>query len=209
MNLGTHPLPFVSPRQRDHAASLGMWVFVGQELVFFSGLLLVYGVLRWSYPATFVAAHAELDLTIGTINTAVLLVSSYTAALAVWAARQDRARLQSLLQAATAALGTVFLVLKGVEYAEKLHHGLLPGALYHGEAIPGRPDLFFAMYFATTGLHALHVLIGVGLFLWYALTAHRAFDAASRRNSAHNLALYWHFVDGVWIYLFPLLYLIR
>jgi cytochrome c oxidase subunit 3 len=202
-------LPFVSTRQREHASVLGMWVFVGQEFVFFSGLFLVYAMLRWSYPATFVAAHTHLDLILGTLNTAVLLISSFSAAMAVWAARHDRRRLHLALMLLTATLGAAFLLIKGVEYAEKFHEGLLPGALYHGSGIPGRPDLFFAIYFATTGLHALHVLIGVALFVGYALATRRAVDRERVRNSTHNLALYWHFVDIVWIFLFPLLYLIR
>jgi cytochrome c oxidase subunit III len=206
-------LPFVSPHQRERAALLGMWLFIGQEVLFFSGIFLVYAVLRYAHPETFAAAHEHLDLRIGTINTAVLLVSSYSAALSVWAARTDRLRLRATLMLLTAALGCGFLALKGVEYAEKFHEGFLPGRFYAGSGIPGRPDIFFGVYFASTGLHALHVLIGIGLFVWYALcrlsraTAPR--DAESLRNSTHNIALYWHFVDLVWIYLFPLLYLIR
>jgi cytochrome c oxidase subunit 3 len=201
--------PFVSSRQREHAAVLGMWVFLGQEFVFFSGLFLAYAVLRWSYPATFSAAHAKLDLTLGTANTGVLLISSYSAAMAVWAARNDRRALQRSLMLLTALLGAAFLSIKGIEYAQKFHEGLLPGALYRGSGIAGRPDLFFAIYFATTGLHALHVLIGVALFVWYAFASTRTADRQRVHNSTHNLALYWHFVDVVWIFLFPLLYLIR
>lgn len=201
--------PFVSVRQREHAAVLGMWVFLAQELLFFGGLFLVYAVMRSAYGGTFAAAHRALDVTVGTINTGVLLVSSYSAAMAVWAARRARMRLHTGMMLGTAALGAVFLAIKSFEYAEKFHEGFFPGAFYAGEGLPGRPDIFFGIYFAMTGLHALHVLIGVVLFAWYALPNHWRRDRESIQNSTHNLALYWHFVDLVWIYLFPLMYLIR
>jgi cytochrome c oxidase subunit III len=205
------PTAFVSLRQREQASLIGMWVFIAQELLFFAGLFLTYAVMRWAYPATFLAAHRKLNVTLGTINTAVLLVSSYSAALAVLASRARRSRMHAALLLCTATLGCVFLGIKGLEYAEKFREGLLPGALYRGVGLPGKPDVFFGLYFAMTGLHALHVLIGIALFAWQALAVVRvrARDDAALTNTTHNLALYWHFVDLVWIFLFPLLYLIR
>jgi cytochrome c oxidase subunit 3 len=206
---GAYELPFVSSRQREHASLLGMWVFLGQELLFFGGIFLAYAAMRYAYPETFAAAHEHLNLTIGTINTAVLLLSSYSAALSVWAARTGRLALRTWLMLATAVLGCVFLGLKGLEYVEKFAEGFLPGRFYTGSGIPGRPDIFFGIYFATTGLHALHVVIGIGLFAFFAFSARFRDDPEALRNTTHNVALYWHFVDLVWIYLFPLLYLIR
>jgi cytochrome c oxidase subunit 3 len=201
--------PFASSRQREQASVLGMWVFIGQEILFFGGLFLAYTVARYAYPETFVAAHRKLDVTLGAINTAVLLFSSYTAALSVWAARRARMRIQRALMLITALLGCAFLIVKGFEYAEKIHAGLLPGALYTAKSLPGRPELFFGLYFGLTGLHALHVLIGVGLFLWYGLAFGWTRDREATLNTTHNLALYWHFVDLVWLYVFPLMYLIQ
>jgi cytochrome c oxidase subunit 3 len=200
---------FVNVEQQRQAAKLGMWTFVAQEILFFSGLFLAYAYMRSHYPATFAAAHRALDVRLGTANTAVLLISSFTMVSAAHASHYQRKRACLSWLAATAALGCVFLGIKGYEYATKIHEGFLPGAWYSGAGIPGRPDVFFGLYFALTGLHGVHVLVGVGVIS--VLIARCLRDRVFRRSHSfiENVGLYWHFVDIVWIFLFPLLYLIR
>jgi cytochrome c oxidase subunit 3 len=202
---------FAHLEQQADAAKLGMWTFIAQEVLFFFGLFLTYAVMRSAYPQTFVAAHQKLSVVLGTLNTCVLLVSSFTMALAVRAARLGARKLLAILLASTAALGCGFLVIKGFEYADHIAHGQLPGALYTGRGIPGRPDIFFAFYFGMTGLHGLHVLIGIALLAWLITGALRGelVPRGDLPDTVDGVGLYWHFVDLIWIFLYPLLYLIR
>jgi cytochrome c oxidase subunit 3 len=202
---------FVSLEQQEDAAKLGMWAFVGQEILFFFGLFLVYAVMRSAYPASFLTAHEKLSVPIGTANTAVLLVSSFTMAMSVRAARAGRRSELMRFLACTALLGCVFLAIKGFEWSEHIRDHDLPGVLYRGHGLSGRPDIFFGLYFLMTGLHGLHVLIGVGVLAWLFVGAARGRLVAPDHtpNSVEGVGLYWHFVDIVWIFLYPLLYLIR
>jgi cytochrome c oxidase subunit 3 len=195
-------LQFVDLGQQQHAAKLGMWTFVAQELLFFTGLFLAYSELRFAYPETFVHAHRAMSVTLGTLDTVTLLTSSFAMALAVRYAKLAAPRATRLALLLTAALGCAFLVIHGFEYWMHGHEGLLPGRFYAGDGLPGRPDLFFGLYFVLTGLHSLHVAIGVGLLVWLALGRHGA-------STIENTGLYWHFVDVVWLFLFPLFYLTR
>ncbi len=200
---------FDDAEQQRAAATLGMWVFLVTEIMFFGGLFTAYLVNRLFFGATFAAASRHLDVTLGTINTAVLIASSFTMALAVRAAQLGARRAQVLLLLATMALGTAFVVIKGAEYLHKVHQHLVPGLDFRwAEGAPGGAYLFFSLYFAMTGLHAVHVLIGLGLLAWLVLAARRGRFGPAYHAPVEVTGLYWHFVDIVWIFLFPLLYLI-
>jgi cytochrome c oxidase subunit 3 len=197
--------------ERQHAtAQLGMWVFLGSESLLFAGLFALYAAYRFAYPAEFHAASAHANLVIGTVNTYILLTSSLTMALAIHATRQGHRRRTVALLAATIALGLGFDVLKVIEYAGHLAEGLAPGAYYAFGALPPHGVvLYVTLYYLLTGLHALHVTGGLCVLVWLALRAHRG-DFTPRAHIALELGgLYWHLVDLVWIFLWPLLYLIR
>jgi len=201
---------FDSLDQQREAAALGMWVFLVTEVLFFGGLFTAYVVYRWSWAADFARASRRLDVTLGTVNTAVLIASSLTMALAVRAAQLGRRRGVVGFLLGTMGLGSVFLGIKLLEYSHKAHEHLFPGPGFRFEgAADLRPaELFFSLYFAMTGLHALHMIVGIGVLgalLWPA--ARGRFTAASH-NWVEGAGLYWHFVDLVWIFLFPLLYLV-
>ncbi|MEA3212563.1 MAG: cytochrome c oxidase subunit [Chthoniobacter sp.] len=194
-------------QQRD-AATLGMWVFLATEVLFFGGMFLGYTVYRLTYPGVFLAASNHTLVLVGAINTAVLLLSSFSMVLAVRAAEQRRTFSTAGLLTLTAALGAAFLVVKGFEYRHEIHEGVLPGAAFHlAGADPRLAQMFFYLYFLMTGVHALHVAIGVGLLGWFTLRALLTSDPGRLVTAIDLLGLYWHFVDLVWVFLFPLLYL--
>lgn len=199
--------------QQREATTVGMWVFLVTEIMFFGGLLLAYFIYRATYPKEFLYASHELDPTVGTINTCVLLVSSLTMALAVHAAQEGKRKSQVAYILTTMILGATFLVVKGFEYASKFEHHLVPGASFqfhsaHPIDNPGAPEIFFSIYFALTGLHAFHMIIGLGIMTWLLVKAMRGRFTPEYYNPVEVSGLYWHFVDIVWIFLFPLLYLI-
>ena len=197
--------------ERQHAtAQLGMWVFLGSESLLFAGLFALYAAYRFAYPAEFHAASAHANLVIGTINTYILLTSSLTMALAIHATRQGHRRRTVALLGATIALGLGFDVLKIVEYAGHLAEGLAPGAYYAYSALPAHGVvLYVTLYYLLTGLHALHVTGGVFVLVWLAVRAHRGHFTPRSHIALELGGLYWHLVDLVWIFLWPLLYLIR
>jgi cytochrome c oxidase subunit 3 len=191
-------------RQRE-GATFGIWVFLASEALFFGSLLLVYAIDRISFPHGFITAGRETDIWYGTVNTAVLMTSSLTMAVAAQAAEADMRRLAIWCLAATAAFAMVFLVLKGFEYAEDLRKNLWPGPHFALKA-PGA-QLFFALYWTLTGIHAVHLTIGLGLI-------GRLIGMGARRRiqlrdnpQVEVTALYWHLVDVIWILLYPLIYL--
>jgi cytochrome c oxidase subunit III len=200
---------FDSYEQQREAATLGMWLFLVTEILFFGGLFAAYTIYRWQFPESFRAGSHELDITLGTINTAVLIASSLTMALAVRGAQTGRGRLTAVLLLATILLGSVFLVIKGFEYHHKWTHHHVPGPLFQFEGEgAGRAQMFFVIYFAMTGLHALHMIIGVSLISALIPKAWRGGYTPENHNFIEGAGLYWHFVDLVWIFLFPLLYLV-
>ena len=200
---------FDDVEQQHDAAQLGMWVFLVTEILFFGGLFLTYSVYRVLYPGAFAHGSNTLDLTLGTINTAVLIGSSLTMALAVHAAALGSRRGQVLFLVLTIVLGSVFLGIKGVEYAHKFHEGHVPGPYftYEGADAP-QVELFFSLYFCMTGLHATHMVIGIGILAVLIWMARRDRFSPAYYTPVELTGLYWHFVDIVWIFLFPLLYLI-
>ena len=195
--------------QQREASSLGMWVFLVTEIMFFGGLFTGYTVYRHAYPEAFADASRRLAVALGAVNTAVLICSSLTMALAVRSAQVGKRRGVIAFLSLTMLLGSAFLVVKGVEYAHKFHDHLVPGATFAFEG-PHRPhaELFFSFYFAMTGLHALHMVIGIGILAALVVLSSRGRFSPDDYAAVENTGLYWHFVDIVWIFLFPLLYLI-
>ena len=195
--------------QQQEASALGMWVFLLTEILFFGALFLIYTIYRMWYPEAFAAASHHLDIPLGTINTAVLIGSSLTMALAVRAAQLNSRRAIMIFIALTMILGGVFLGIKAVEYSHKFHEHLVPGPLFVFDPQFARPaQIFFSLYFMMTGLHALHMIIGLGMMTVITTMAWRGTFDGSYYTPVEVSGLYWHFVDIVWIFLFPLLYLI-
>lgn len=209
---------FDNMEQQREAGSIGMWLFLAQEIMFFGGLFLVYVIYRTTYPGAFAAASNTLDIRLGAINTVVLICSSLTMALAVYFAQTGSRRNQIMFLLLTMALGVTFLVIKGVEYAQKFeeHHVPIPGLFHwdtgHEPLAAGvsvhNIEAFFWIYFAMTGLHALHMIIGLGIMMWLVYKAWKGAFTPEYHSPVELSGLYWHFVDIVWIFLFPLLYLL-
>lgn len=190
---------FATLEQQEQASTLGMWLFLATEVLFFSALFMAYTYLRWNHPDEVAEASRELALVQGCLNTFILLTSSFAVAMGVYRAHHRESVRASRWFLAAGWMGLAFLAVKGSEYAHAVHAGHLP------EAGGGPKALFFWLYFVMTGLHALHVLIGVAtLFVvaWWLRTA-----CTLSLNTVRNSGLYWHFVDLVWVFLFPLLYL--
>ncbi len=222
---------FENMEQQREAGALGMWVFLVTELMFFGGMFLAYTLYRTKFPADFASASNHLDLTLGAINTVVLILSSFTMALAVYSSQVGKQRNQIVCLVLTIVLGLTFLGIKAVEYHDKYEDHLIPGQL-----IPGRPyspevqehgapddkhklhllpgatvkhvEMFYWIYFAMTGMHALHMIIGVGILSVILFFSWRGRYGPEYHNPVEITGLYWHFVDIVWIFLFPLLYLL-
>lgn len=201
---------FVSMEQQASSAKLGMWLFLAQEILFFSALFMAYFVFRYLYPETWLGAHYQLDATMGGVNTVVLLFSSFTMALAVRSAQLGDNKKIVMWLAITILCAFGFLAVKYVEYSHKFHLGLLPGSAYSFEGdIAGRPELFFTIYFCMTGLHGIHVVAGIIVLAWILVRAQKGHFTSRYYTPVENVGLYWHLVDLVWIFLFPLLYLIK
>jgi cytochrome c oxidase subunit 3 len=201
---------FGSLEQQKEAATLGMWVFLVTEVLFFGGLFAAYSVYRSWYPDAFAASSHTLDLTLGAVNTVALILSSLTMALAVHAAETGDRRRLMLMLTATMVLGALFLGIKAVEYADKFEHHHVPGAGFHFEVeeFAREAQIFFSLYFVMTGLHAVHMIIGLGIMLWMLVWVWRGRITPAYASPIEISGLYWHFVDIVWIFLFPLLYLL-
>ncbi len=223
---------FDDPQQQYTAAELGMWLFLATEVLFFGGVFCGYAVYRYWHPAAFAEGSHHLDVPLGAINTAVLLTSSLTMALAVRAAQTSERRAIVRNLVLTLLLGAVFLGIKGYEYYHKYEERLVPGPNFvltrdeHAAANRnemgrstdsalneatdgGSIELFFSLYFLMTGLHALHMVIGIAILGVLIIAADRGAFSASYFTPVEMTGLYWHFVDIVWVFLFPLLYLIR
>jgi cytochrome c oxidase subunit 3 len=201
---------FESMEQQKDASSLGMWVFLVTEILFFGGLFLAYMIYRWENPLVFARASHHMNVTLGTLNTAVLICSSLTMAMAVHSAAMGRRRLLILFLIITMFLGATFLGVKVIEYTDHIEHHLLPGPRFHyPDPADARPaEIFFSLYFAMTGLHAIHMIVGLGIMATLLVMAGRGRFTAAYHTPVEISGLYWHFVDIVWIFLFPLLYLI-
>jgi len=204
-----HLHQFDDPVQQHEASWLGMWVFLGTEVMFFGGMFLGYTFYRTAYPQGFASASNHLDIWLGTINTAVLICSSFTMALAVRAGQIGQNRLVKIFLCLTIVLGIVFLGIKFTEYYQKFEEHLVPGSDFRFEgALASSAEIFFSFYFAMTGIHALHMIIGIGLLATLIVKTARGRFSATYNTPIELVGLYWHFVDIVWIFLFPLLYLV-
>ena len=231
---------FKTLEQQKDSASLGMWIFLVTEVMFFGGIMLAYTINRHTYFHAFAMGSNTLSLQLGGFNTVVLLASSFTMAMAVWSAQSDKKRLIPIFLTLTIALGFIFFGVKYVEYAQKFHHHLIPGRSFDiaycvnnpekcedisakdmdiereeiAKAQAADPDLnshaqlYYSAYFGMTGLHALHMVIGAGLLLWLLHGSLAGRFTPEWNTPVDIVGLYWHFVDIVWIFLFPLLYLI-
>jgi cytochrome c oxidase subunit III len=201
---------FGSAEQQSRAATLGLWVFLTTELMFFGPLFFGYWIGRLNFPDGFAAASRHTDVTLGTINTAILLTSSLTMVLATVVRKLDAPRRWTMtLLWVTAALGIVFLIIKGTEYAHEWHEHLFPGKGFSFEGQhSGAAQLFFILYFAMTALHAVHLTIGIVLVSIFAIALQRNAMQLANAERIELAGLYWHFVDVVWIFLYPILYLV-
>ena len=199
---------FASLSVQSHAARLGMWLFLGTEVLLFGGLFVGYAMYRTLYPAAFAACSHELNRTLGTVDTLVLITSSFTMVMALHFARGGRSRLATTAIGATLLLGLAFLAIHGHEYTRDIAAGALPGRLYRAEVhLPGA-GLFYTLYYFMTGLHSLHVVIGLVLLGWLAFRTACGDFSAEWDTPLELGGLYWHLIDLVWIFLYPLLYLI-
>jgi len=221
---------FANMEQQREAGTLGMWVFLVTEIMFFGGMFLAYTLYRSKYPFAFASASNHLDITLGAVNTGVLILSSFTMAMSVYFTQIGKSRPQILCLIITLVLGFTFLGIKAVEYKSKYDDALIPGRL-----IPNRPfgptvahegdkdphklhllgnatveqvQLFYWIYFAMTGMHALHMIIGAGLLTFLLFGSIKGRYGPEYHSPVEVIGLYWHFVDIVWIFLFPLLYLL-
>ena len=207
-------------RQRE-TAKLGTWLFLGSEVLFFGGLFTAYAVFRANHPDLFHYAHHFLDRRLGALNTTVLIGSSLSAAWAVRAAQRDEQRGLRAALLVTLALAGVFMGVKALEYGHKLHNGIVWGAGYRPSAeilaalpeaaraaTPDHVGVFYSIYYLMTGLHGIHVLVGMGLYLWLWRRARAGHFGPGYYVPVDMVALYWHIVDMIWIFLFPLFYLV-
>jgi cytochrome c oxidase subunit 3 len=196
--------------RQAHAARLGMWAFLASEVLLFSGFFALYAAYRTLYPHDFVEAIRHNTLVHGSVNTVVLITSSLTVALGIYAIRMGRRRTSAWFVVTTLMLGFVFLVIKAFEYREHFSHGIYPGSFYTYEALPTMgAKTFFTLYYLMTATHALHVVAGMLALSWcWLMLARRHWDAGYHVGLELS-GIYWHLVDVVWIFLWPLLYLTR
>jgi cytochrome c oxidase subunit 3 len=201
---------FDDAAQQHDSALLGMWAFLATEVLFFGGLFAAYTIYRHLHFDGFAAASKKLNVPLGAINTAVLLTSSLTMALAVRGAQLRKKSTVVWMLAVTAILGAAFIAIKGVEWTHDYHEGLIPGRHFEWEGdYRNDAQMFFLIYFMMTGLHGIHMIIGIGLVSLYVFWSARSKQVGRLETQVEVLGLYWHFVDLMWVFLYPLLYLIK
>ncbi len=200
---------FVGLEQQHEASTLGMWVFLVTEIMFFGGLFTLFTVYVTIHAEAFAEGSKHLDLLLGSVNTAVLIGSSFTMAMAVKSAQLGQRKPLLGFLVLTMFLGCVFIGIKGIEYTHKFEQHLVPGQHFHIDSpVAQNVQLFFSFYFAMTGLHALHMVVGVGVLTWLLVCSWQGRFSPTYFWPVEVSGLYWHFVDIVWIFLFPLLYLV-
>ena len=200
---------FVDSDQQLDASKMGMWVFLATEVLFFGGLFAAYIIYRAWYPELYTLASEELNTVWGAVNTVVLIGSSLTVAMAIKSAQLNQKRNIAINLGITIALACVFMVIKYFEYTHKFHLGIFPGEFYTFEGIEHpKASIFFSLYYLMTGLHGLHVIIGIGLMSWLLRRSLRGDFDSEYYTPVEITGLYWHLVDIIWIFLFPLFYLI-
>jgi len=199
---------FDSAEQEFNTCKVGMWAFLVQELLFFSALFVAYAVFRFIYPDMFQYASSLLSWKLGFVNTIVLLFSSYTMVKAVKSAQLNKTKSCINYLTLTFICAGIFMVIKYIEYTAKMHHGLMPAEWFFASSEFSSLHLFFGLYFTMTGLHGLHILVGMGLIIWLIIRARKGAFHEGYFTPIEMVGLYWHLVDIVWIFIFPLLYLI-
>ncbi len=204
----TFVLPNSGHNRDDVSSKMGMWLFLFTELLLFGGLFLVYMVYRFKYHEAFLHAHYDLNVWFGGVNTIVLLASSMTVAMSITAMQKGNIKLSKNLLWITIISAGIFMVIKSIEWSSKFEHALFPGMSHFNELGNGE-RLFFFLYFFMTGLHALHVIVGAVLLLFVIRAINQKRVTQDRFMFLENGGLYWHLVDLIWIYLFPLFYLIH
>jgi cytochrome c oxidase subunit 3 len=205
---GIHAHQYDSIEQQREAELLGFWAFLVTEVMFFGGLFAAYAVYRFWYPQAFHELSQEMSIVFGTVNTGVLLFSSFTMVLAVHYCKLGNRKATAWSMIITMICAFVFLGIKAVEYYHKYEHGMMIGRYWHHEGSP-ELKLVTSLYFFMTGLHALHITIGVGVIAWLLWRLKRGLVNADRYMGVELMGLYWHFVDLVWVFLFPLFYLVH
>lgn len=200
---------FADSGQQADTSKLGMWLFLATEILLFGGLFVGFGISQIKYPDAFLAAHEHLQKPLGFFNTVVLLVSSWTMVMGVWSARNNKQKALQIFLLLTIACACIFLGVKYFEYAHKFEEGLLPGRFYTHSPMADHQFVFFSFYFMMTGLHGFHILGGIGVLTWTYIRARRGEFSSAYYTPVDLVGLYWHLVDLIWIYLFPLLYLIK
>lgn len=201
---------FATPAQQMDASMLGMWTFLITEVLFFGGMFAAYSVYRDMYYDAFASTSRFMDVTLGMTNTAVLICSSLTMVLAVRSAQINKRRETMMFLVLTMIFGIAFLGVKAYEYHSKWAESLVPGFNFHYEQVQfaQHAQILFFLYFCMTGMHAIHMIVGLGLLTWLWIRARKGAFTSSYFSPVEMVGLYWHFVDIVWIFLFPLLYLI-
>jgi cytochrome c oxidase subunit 3 len=212
-----HQHHFTTMEQQFDTSKIGMWLFLATEVLLFGGLFVGFGMMQARFPEEFKEAHEHLQRPLGALNTVVLLFSSWTMVMGVLAARTNQRKKLVIFMIITILCACIFLGVKYFEYSHKFEEGLLPGHFYKhvGDKIhdvSGHPSpgyaTFFSFYFMMTGLHGIHILVGIGLLAWIAVRGNRGEFNSSYYTPVDLVGLYWHLVDLIWIYLFPLYYLI-
>lgn len=207
-----HQHHFTTMEQQFDTSKIGMWIFLATEVLLFGGLFVGFGLMQARFPQEFKEAHEHLQRPLGALNTVVLLFSSWTMVMGVLSARTNQRKKLVVYLLLTIFCACIFLGVKYFEYSHKFEEGLLPGHYYwhHGDKIPGSHGYatFFSFYFMMTGLHGIHIAVGIVLLAWIAVRGNRGEFSSSYYTPVDLVGLYWHLVDLIWIYLFPLYYLI-
>jgi cytochrome c oxidase subunit 3 len=201
---------FATKEQQFDTVKIGMWLFLATEILMFGGMFVGFAYMQSRFPEAFLLAHEHLQKPLGALNTVVLLVSSFTMVMAVHMAKTNKKKALVNYLIVTILCALTFLVVKYFEYSHKFHDGLLPGRFFTNPEDPtGHQFIFFSFYFMMTGLHGFHILVGVIILCWITARAMRGDFTSNYYTPVDLVGLYWHLVDLIWIYLFPLLYLIR
>lgn len=210
-NNHSHAHHFSSAQQEADASKLGLWLFLCTEIIMFGSVFVAYAIFHGLYPEIFIAGSKYLDWKLGSLNTVILLLSSFTMAMSIYYASANKLRLSVSCLWVTFLCGLGFMFIKYIEYSHKIHEGLLPGKFFSftGEGVVDNLGLYFSFYYSMTGIHGSHVVIGLGLIFWLIIRAHKGHFGPGRVLALECVGLFWHLVDLVWIYLFPLLYLVE
>lgn len=195
----------------DHqysTAKFGIWLFMATEILMFGGLFVLYAIYKHKYPGIFIEGSRSLDWKMGCLNTAVLITSSLTMALGIYFLQKNQKNKAVFSLFFTVACGAVFMIVKYFEWTHKFHLGIFPGKYFAATAEYGNQALYYSIYYTMTGLHGVHVLVGMGLITWVAIKAAKGHFGPHYYTPVEGVGIFWHLVDLIWIYLFPLLYLI-